>query len=95
MTRAGSFVRPALSVAILLGSLGMVTWRQSRTLETLARLDEIRRQISVADAERVELKRRIQVLESRTWVVPAARKRLGMHTATTSEMVILPGDITP
>lgn len=95
MTRRHSFARTALSVAVLLGSLGMVTWRQSRALETLARLEGIRRQISVAEADRVDLERRIQVLESRTRVVPTARERLGMHTATTSELVILPGDITP
>lgn len=95
MNGLGSFLRAALSVLVLLGSLALVTWRQSRAFETAARLDDLRRQVSVAEAEQVDLERHIQVLESRTHVVPAARARLGMHTATTSELVILPGDVNP
>lgn len=89
------FVRAAFAVVALLGSLGMVTWRQSRALEVLGRLDDVRRQISIADAERIELEQRIQVLESRAHVAPAARRRLGMHTAAASEMVILAAEGTP
>jgi len=95
MKGVGSFLRAALAVLVLLGSLALVTWRQSRAFETAARLDEVRRQISVAEAEKVDLERHIQVLESRTHVVPAARARLGMHTATTSELVILTGETNP
>ncbi len=72
-------LRVAVIFAFLLGALGTVTWRQSRTRESLAVLDELRRQISVASANRVELERGIQVLESRAHVVPAAREQLGMH----------------
>ena len=77
------------------GSLALVPWRQSRALEVMSRLDEVRRQTSLAEADRVELERSIQVLESRARVVPLARTRLGMHTATTAEMVILPGELRP
>jgi hypothetical protein len=70
-------------------SLGFVTWRQSRSLETLAELDELRRGTSVALALVVELDREIQVLTSRARVVPAARDRLDMHTPDGSELVIL------
>ncbi len=80
---------------LLLGSLGLVTWRQSRALETLGRLDAIRGQTSVAVAEQVELERHIQWLESRGRVVPEARDRLGMHTPGASEQVILSGDPRP
>ena len=48
---------------------------------------------SVAAAERVELERSIQVLESRQRVVPEARDRLGMHIPTGSELVQLPGGV--
>lgn len=89
------FVRAALAVVTLLGSLALVTWRQSRALEVLERLDDVRTQISVAEAERVDLERHIQVLESRSRVVPEARDRLGMHTAVVSELVILPAEVTP
>lgn len=95
MTELGPFLRAGFAVVALLGSLAMVTWRQSRALESLTGLDDIRSQISLAEAEQVELQRDIQVLESRGRVVPLARERLGMHTATTSEMVLLPGELNP
>ena len=79
----------AVTIALLLGSLGYVTWRQSRALETLAEWDEVRRQTAVAQAQVVELEREIQVLTSRARVVPEARDRLGMHTPDASELVIL------
>jgi cell division protein FtsL len=81
--------RAAVTLACFLASLGLVTWRQSRALETLAELDELRRRTSVARAQVVELDREIQVLTSRARVVPAARERLGMHTPEGSELVIL------
>jgi hypothetical protein len=81
--------RSAVTLAVFLVSLGFVTWRQSRSLETLAELDELRRGTSVARALVVELDREIQVLTSRARVVPAARDRLDMHTPDGSELVIL------
>jgi cell division protein FtsL len=92
MKPLGPFMRAALAVAVLLGALALVPWRQSRALEALAKLDQVRRQTSVATAERVDLERNIQVLESRGRVVPLARERLGMHTPSATELVILPGD---
>lgn len=81
--------RTAVTLAFLLGSLGLVTWRQSRALETLAQWDEVNRQVSVARAQVVELDREIQVLTSRARVVPEARARLGMHTPDGTELEIL------
>ena len=54
--------RAAVTFTVLLGALGFVTWRQSRTLEALAEWDELHRQASVARAQVVELEREIQVL---------------------------------
>jgi cell division protein FtsL len=87
--------RSAVTLALFLASLGFVTWRQSRSLETLAELDELRRRTSVARAQVVELDREIQVLTSRARVVPTARTRLGMHTPDGSELVILRAEATP
>ena len=87
-------LKAGLAVVVLLASLGLVTWRQSRALEVLERLDEIRQDASVSQAERVDLERTIQRLESRAWVVPEARKRLRMHTPDASELVILPAEVT-
>lgn len=81
--------RAAVTLAVLLGSLGFVTWRQSRALETLVAWDEVERQVSVARAQVVELDREIQVLTSRARVVPEARSQLGMHTPDASELEIL------
>jgi cell division protein FtsL len=81
--------RAAVTLAVLLGSLGFVTWRQSRSLETLVEWDEVQRQVSVARAQVVELDREIQVLTSRARVVPEARARLQMHTPDASEIEIV------
>jgi hypothetical protein len=81
--------RAAVTFAMLLGSLGFVTWRQSRALETLAEWDEVSREVTVARAQVVELDREIQVLTSRARVVPEARMRLRMHTPDGSELEIL------
>ena len=80
--------RAAVTFACLVCSLGLVTWRQSRALEVYQELDEVRRQVSVAQAERVELEREIQVLRSRSRIVPAARE-LGLRTPDASEQVYL------
>jgi len=95
MIELAPFLRAAFAVVALLASLGLVTWRQSRAFEVLAQLDEIRRQQSIAVAEVLDLERSIQVLESRASVVPAARERLGMHIAASTELVILPGEEKP
>lgn len=84
-------VRAVLVVAALLAGLSTVVWRQTRALEALAELDRVRREISLARAERADVLRRIQHLESRGRVVPEARERLDMHTPTTAEIVWLPG----
>ena len=87
--------RGAVVFVVLLGALGMVTWRQSRALESLALLDDLRRQTSVAWAERVELEGEVRVLESRARVVPEARERLGMHVPEGVELVTLSGVSRP
>ena len=80
--------RAAVTFAFLVCSLGFVTWRQSRALEVHQELDEVRRQVSVAQAERVEMEREIQVLRSRSRIAPAARE-LGLRTPDASEQVYL------
>ncbi len=91
----GMLGRGAVVFAVLLGALGMVTWRQSRALESLAVLDDLHRQVSVASAERAELERDVMVLESRARVVPEARNRLGMHVPEGAELVTLSGVSRP
>lgn len=96
-SRRGRGVAPAASIGVVLGllalvaGLGLVAWRQSRALEALAALEGVRQERALAVSRRAELQRRIQYLESRGHTVPQARDRLGMHTPSASEMVILPG----
>ena len=85
-------LRAASAVAILLLSLGLVVWRQSRALEALGALDQVRSRRAVLTAERTDLERRIQTLESRGWVLPEASRRLGLRTPQADEIVILPGE---
>lgn len=83
-------IRAAVALAAFLAALATVTWRQSRTLEALAELDELRWRASVAQAERVELERAIHGLESRARVVSDARRRFDMRMPEASELVYLP-----
>ncbi len=89
MMDASFLGRAAVTFTVLLGALGFVTWRQSRTLEALAEWDELHRKVSVARAQVVELEREIRVLASYGRIVPEARGRLGMHTPVGSELVYL------
>ena len=90
-------IRLALAFAALLAALTMVIYRQSRALEVLRAADEMRSARVIAEAERSELARRIQTLQSRARVVTDARTRLGMHVPSADEIVILPlnGIVTP
>jgi cell division protein FtsL len=83
-------IRLALCFAALLGALTMVIWRQSLALATLSELDQLRDSRALAEAERSELIRNIEHLESRSAVVGAAQLRLGMHVPSADEIVILP-----
>ncbi len=82
-------IRAALGFAVLLASLSLVVWRQSRALELLRELDEVRRQRAVAEAERSMLVQRIRRLESRSRVVAEASSKLRMHVPSGDEIVIL------
>jgi hypothetical protein len=88
----GALPRAALAAVLLLGSLALVAYRQARALEALAALDRVRSDRGVAIAERADLERRIQGLESRSRVVPEARSRLGMRTPDATEIVYLAGE---
>jgi len=88
----GGLLRWTFTLSVLLGALVFLTWRQSRALEVLTQLDEIGRELSLVEAEIIDLERDIQVLESRVEVVPAATERLGMRLPAASEQVILFAD---
>ena len=83
--------RAALTFAFLLLSLGFVTWRQSRAFEANRMLDDLRRQVSVAQAEQIELEREIQVRRSLGNIVASA-EAIGMVTPHADQIVVLGKD---
>jgi cell division protein FtsL len=89
---AGRVFLTVLAVAALLAALSLVTWRQARALDALRDLDALERELSLVEAERAELHRRIQTLESRGRVVPLARERLDMRTPSAGEIILLEGE---
>lgn len=80
-------------VGLLLAALSFVPWRQSRARESLAELDRLQREMSLVQAEMAEFQRRVQQLESRGHVVPAARERLGLRTPGAGEIIILTDEV--
>lgn len=92
--RLSGTVKVTFGVAVLLASLSLVAWRQSRAFEAMAALDEIRQETVLAEAERAELETRLRLLESRGWVVPESRARLDLRLPPSSDIVYLEA-VTP
>jgi len=75
---------------LLLASLSLVTWRQTRGLALEREVRELEVARAMKETERVELTRRIEQLRSRSRIVRVARDRLGMHLPEDDEIVFLP-----
>lgn len=91
-TRRPGRLRAAGWLLLLLGSLLLVTWRQTRGLAMEGGLRELEAERAVTETERVELVRRIEELRSRSRIVRVARERLDMHLPSAAEIVYLPVD---
>lgn len=89
-SRRPGWVRATAWVLLLLGALFTVTWRQTRGLRMEEGLRDLESKRGMAEAERVELVRRVEQLRSRARIVAVARDRLGMHLPTDREIVFLP-----
>lgn len=83
-------IRTVLAFALLLASLSLVVWRQSRALELLRTLEGVRREQTLLEGERAYLVGRIQRLESRGHVVSVATTELGLRIPVGAEIVVLP-----
>jgi cell division protein FtsL len=90
MKRGLPLIRAGLLFMLLLGSLTLVVWRQSRALEMQRALELVRRDRAVEESRRAALLRRVEQLESRTRVTEAAATRFGMRLPAGGEIVILP-----
>jgi cell division protein FtsL len=89
MSRRSGAIRMGIACALLFGSLSLVVWRQSRALEEVRALDGSRSRRAVLEAERTQLQREIQQLESRTRILAVAGSRLGLRVPSAAEIVIL------
>ncbi|MFP4624624.1 MAG: hypothetical protein ACLFRX_10630 [Gemmatimonadota bacterium] len=83
-------IRTALLFALLLGSLTLVVWRQSRALAVLRELDVVRSERVLEEGRRAALRRHVEALESRARVSRVAREQFGMRLPSGDEIVILP-----
>ena len=87
--RRRGLLRRLFFVAVLVGSLVSVVWRQTTGYERERQLSALRAELSSAEAERVEVDNRIQSLQTRARITRVARERLGMHVARDEEIVML------
>ena len=74
----------------VLGAFGAVIWRQARAVALEEHLRELESERAIAEAEQVELERRIQELGARARIIRIARQELGMHVPEPDEIIFLP-----
>jgi cell division protein FtsL len=89
MKRGNGAIRMSVAFALVFASLALVVWRQSRALDELRGLEAARSQRVILQAERSELQRDIQRLESRMRIAEVAGARLHMRTPGAGEIVFL------
>jgi cell division protein FtsL len=90
MKKGAPLIRVGLLFVLLLGSLTLVVWRQSRALEMQRALESVRHERVVEESRRSALLRQVEQLESRGRITSAAASRFGMRLPSGSEIVILP-----
>jgi len=79
MSRRSASPRIALAIAVFLGSLTLVAWRQGQAYTLMSEVDSLDAALALERAEQAELRQRIQGFRSRAWVTEQAAERLGMH----------------
>jgi cell division protein FtsL len=89
MRKGNGAIRMSVAFALLYASLALVVWRQSRALEELRGLDSARSERAILQAERADLQREIQRLESRARIIAVAGARLDLRTPSAHEIVFL------
>ncbi|HUF49942.1 MAG TPA: cell division protein FtsL [Longimicrobiales bacterium] len=89
MKHGNGALRIGVASVLLFAALSLVVWRQARAFDALRGLDAARSERALLQAERAELQREIQYLESRARVVAVAGERLGLRVPAASEIVIL------
>lgn len=87
--RRRAAVPVALWLLLMLVALSLVVWRQTRGVAVERELRALETDRAVAEAERLELVRRVHQLGSRARIVRVARERLGMRLPGDGEIVFL------
>jgi cell division protein FtsL len=77
-------------LSLIVAALAFVVWRQSVGVVREAELRALQTERAIAEAERLELVRRIETASSRARIVRVARERLGMHLPSDAEILLLP-----
>jgi len=90
MTGYATPSRIAFALAVFLGSLTLVAFRQGQALTVMEEIEDLRAEISLANAEKDEVRQRIQRLQGRGWITEQASERLGMSVPDASQQQILP-----
>jgi len=83
--------RIAFALAVFLGSLTVVAWRQGQALTVMSDVDRLHGELSLARAENDAVRRSIERLEGLSSVKERAGERLGMRIPDASEQRIIPG----
>lgn len=91
MSRGSRVRRAIFALAVVLGSLAAVAWRQSTTRETMEALDQAERELAIVLDEREEVARDLVDVESWGWVFEQAVRRLDLRPATQGEVIITSG----
>lgn len=71
-----------LWLVVVCGALWLVVWRQTDSLRTARRLDDVRQQRTVLEGHRSEFERRLRAATS----ADVLARRLGMRRAADSEL---------
>ena len=83
--------RTLFALAVLLGSLAVVAWRQSAVQEIMQKVDAAERELAVVVDRRETLRREVAAMETRPWVGEEAARRLDMRPPQEHEVVITTG----
>ena len=91
MSRGSRVRRAIFALAVVLGSLAAVAWRQSTARETMEALDRAEQELAIVLDEREEVARDLVDVESWGWIVEQAVRRLDLRPATQGEVIITSG----
>ncbi len=88
--RRRRFLTAAGWMLVFLGAMALVIWRQTHGVALVRQIRALESEHAIAETERVQLIRDVQVRSRRARIVPLAEHRLGMRLPNDSEIIFLP-----